>query len=183
MKLNDAAQLAGEVCGILGKHFIKILICGSIRRKKEEVNDIDIVAIRKHESEYNFGDPTLEDDIIRLDPFGAKLAKEGKAKADRFLNGTKIKRFYYKGMMVDLYLADEKTYETLVLVRTGSKDHNVRLTTLARGKGWKLKADGAGLVRTEGEGKNEKIIEYIDTTEAGILQKLLGRVPKPEERN
>jgi DNA polymerase/3'-5' exonuclease PolX len=87
-------------------------------------------------------------------------------------------------MMIDLYLADETTYETLVLIRTGSKDHNIRLTTLSKGKGWKLKASGAGLVRTNGkEGKDEEILEVIDRTEDGILQKLLGRVPKPEERN
>ena len=184
MNLQDAHKLACEVCALLGKHFDKITIAGSIRRRKADVNDIDIVALKSPESSYNFGDPTLSDDIRKLDPEGARLAAEGKASADRFLDGPAIKRFYYKDMMIDLYIADEKSWEVLILIRTGSKDHNVRLTTLAKGKGWKLKASGAGLVRTNGkEGKEEQILEYIDITENGILQKLLGRVPMPWERN
>jgi len=184
LNLQEASKLADEVCEKLSDHFAKVLVCGSIRRKKEEVNDIDIVAIPKKESEYEFGDHTLSDDIKILDPAGNVLAKHKQAGPDRFLDGPAIKRFFYFGMMIDLYLADETTYETLVLIRTGSKDHNVRLTTLAKGKGWKLKASGAGLVRTNGkEGKEEQILEVIDITENGILQKLLGRIPKPEERN
>jgi DNA polymerase/3'-5' exonuclease PolX len=179
--LKDAKDIADEVCHLLGKHFEKMTVCGSIRRKKPEVNDIDIVAIPKNK--YNFGDPTLSDNIRALDPEGFRLAQNRKAGNDRFLDGPAIKRFYYKGIMVDLYLANEKTYEVLVLIRTGSAAHNVRLTTLAKGKGWKLKAGGEGLVRVEGEGKNEKIVEDIDSTENGILLKLLGRVPLPEERN
>ena len=79
--------------------------------------------------------------------------------------------------MIDLYLATEKTFGTLVLIRTGSAEHNVRLTTLAMGQSMKLKANGDGLV----DRNNEKMV--FENTEEGILMKLLGRVPPPEQRN
>lgn len=162
----------------IGTHFIRYEICGSIRRKKPEVNDIDIVAIKKDESLYNFGEWSLDDTIQYLDPKGLEESKQlGKRGAERFLLGDKIKRFRYKDIMIDLYLANERTFETLILIRTGSKEHNVRLTTLAIGKGMKLKASGEGLVDRE----NEKMV-YEDT-ENGILMRLLGRIPPPEKRD
>jgi DNA polymerase/3'-5' exonuclease PolX len=186
MKLQDAESIAQDLLtgnGQLASHFEKWTVCGSIRRKKSEVNDIDIVAIEKPHTRYQFGEPTISQRIKRLDPTGESEAKAmGKQGAARFLDGDKIKRFQYRGMMIDLYLADEKTYGTLVLIRTGSKDHNVRLTTLAMGKGWKLFASGQGLCRV-GKTNRDMILEVIDSTEDGILLKLLGRVPKPEERN
>ncbi|HII36249.1 MAG TPA: hypothetical protein HA319_04280 [Nitrosopumilaceae archaeon] len=78
--------------------------------------------------------------------------------------------------MIDLYLANEQTFQTLVLIRTGSAEHNVRLTTIAKYKNMKLKADGKGLVD-----RNDESIIY-ENTEDGILQRLLGNVPVPEKR-
>jgi DNA polymerase/3'-5' exonuclease PolX len=186
MKLKDAEAIAQDLLignGEIASHFSKYTICGSIRRRKEEVNDIDIVAIEKPQSQYEFGEPTIGQRINLLDPAGySESQKLGNHRAARFLSGGSIKRFQYKGAMIDLYLADEKTYETLVLIRTGSKDHNVRLTTLAMGRGWKLFASGQGLCRV-GRTQRDMILEVIDSTENGILMKLLGRVPRQEDRN
>jgi len=177
MKLQEAKDIAIELISpdthLIVNHFKKMVICGSIRRKREYVHDIDIVAIQKPENVYAFGEESLNSTISKLDPAGMNSPPEEK----RFLLGDKIKRFMYKGIMVDLYLATERTFETLVLIRTGSKEHNIRLTTLAMGKNMKLKAGGEGLVDRE----NESMI-YEDT-EDGILMKLLGRIPKPEDRN
>ena len=57
------------------------------------------------------------------------------------------------GVSVDFYVADEKTWPTLLLIRTGSKAHNVAMCKLARQKGMVLHADGRGLSRlTDCEG-------------------------------
>ena len=162
--------------GHLALHFKKYMICGSIRRMKESVNDIDIVAISKPESEYGFGDKTLDDAI--------SLLHEGTT--DKPLLGEKLKRFFYRGISMDIYLANEKTFETLKLIRTGSKEHNIRLTTLARGKGLKLYANGSGLCKIKGgiyNNEPEEIMAVVENTEDGILNNLLGRVPEPEQRN
>ena len=185
MKLKDAVPvglnlISGE--GNLQTHFIKWRFCGSIRRQKEEVFDIDIVAIEKHD--YSIGEPTLDDNIKKLDPRGFEESKKlGKSGVQRFSLGESIKRFRYKDIIIDIYLADEKTYETLILIRTGSKEHNIRLTTLARGKGLKLFAGGQGLCKIHMEKNKEVIDKIVDNTEDGILLQLLGKIPKPEERD
>jgi len=190
LRYKDALEIANELCneqnGKLIQHFTQWVVCGSIRRVKEFVNDIDIVAIQKSESEYNFGEISLEDHIKALDPGGSQIAKSmDKSGAKRFLNGSKIKRFRYREIIIDLYLADEKTFETIKLVRTGSTKHNIRLVKLARQKGLKLKVSGKGLCKIKGgiyNSEPEEIIEIVENTEDGILQYLLGRIPAPEER-
>lgn len=184
MKLQDAETICQDLImgtGQLAKHFDKWTVCGSIRRKKDTVKDIDIVAIPKPESEYQFGEPSLSSWIEILDPLG-KTSGQG---VSRFLNGPAIKRFVYKEIGIDLYLADESTFETLKLIRTGSTEHNIRLTQIARSRGLKLFASGKGLCKIKGgiyNNEPEEIVEVVQNTEDGILQYLLGRVPKPEER-
>ena len=66
------------------------------------------------------------------------------------LNGQKLKRGafltgYGRGFKFDLYLATDETWATLLLIRTGSKEHNIRLCKIAQAKGGKLHADGSGV--------------------------------------
>ena len=59
--------------------------------------------------------------------------------------GPKLVQRRYKGEQIDLYLADENTWSTLVLIRTGSKEHNKTLCARAKTIGGKLHADGSGI--------------------------------------
>lgn len=176
--LQDAKDIAADLLtggGELAKHFRQWKICGSIRREKSVVKDIDIVAIPKPNNSYKFGEKDLDSYIKDLDPEGRTLPKDIK----RFLLGPKIKRFLYKGIMIDLYMANEDTFSTLCLIRTGSAEHNVTLTTLARGKGMKLFADGTGLCNIDA---NDHIINIVAATEDEILMNLLGHIPLPQSR-
>jgi len=156
MKLEDAEAIAGNVVEDLKGHCLKIEIVGSIRRKKPEVKDIDLVVIPA------IG-PGILDAVKRL-PIQGMAVK-----------GEKIVRVTLdSGINLDIYIADALTFETLKLIRTGSVEHNIRLCSIARQKGWLLKANGEGLL--DGRGN------VLDRTEDGILKMLLGHVPKPEER-
>lgn len=188
MILEDAKKICRDLLmnqGQLATHFKNYAVCGSIRRQCETVHDIDIVAIPKPESEYKFGEFSLSTWIEILDPNGFRESKKGNQDVKRFLNGHAIKRFRYAEAMIDLYLADETTFETLKLIRTGSKQHNIRLTILAREKGLKLFASGKGLCKIRGgiyNNEPEEIISVVESTEDGILQYLLKTLPKPEDR-
>jgi len=178
-ELKYAEKIAYELLEKLQSHFIRYQICGSIRRKKSTVGDIDLVAIPK--VNYKFGDESLSNFIKRIDPEGYELAKSlGKPGPKRFLDGDLIKRFTFKGISVDLYLANENTFGTLVLIRTGSKEHNIRLTSIARSKNLKLFASGKGLCEVD---ESDNIIKIISMKEDEILSTLLDYIPPPKARN
>ncbi|MBN1366607.1 MAG: hypothetical protein JW967_01600 [Dehalococcoidales bacterium] len=82
---------------------------------------------------------------------------------------------------VDFYIATPETWATLLLIRTGSREHNIKLCSLARQKGMKLHADGSGLFRVsllESE-PDERI---AGDTEDSIFKALGLPYQEPEER-
>ncbi len=140
MELGKAQRIAAEVVKVLAPYCSRIEVAGSIRRRKPLVNDIDIVLIPS--------DPwNLTGEIARL---GAVTA-----------HGAKIQRVQHQGAWIDLYMATPETWATLLLIRTGSKENNIRLCSLAKRKGWHLFADGSGLFNENGSrvaGDSEKSI-------------------------
>jgi len=133
MSLEYAESIGQEVIGVLQPYFERLEIAGSIRRRRPMVHDIDLVGIPRAATWLGFNNNlvAIADRVVRR---GAKLAT-----------------FEFKGNQVDLYYATEKTWATLLLIRTGSKENNIRLCTLARDRGWQLKANGDGLFDEYGQ--------------------------------
>ena len=121
--LNEAITIAEELKTYFLNHANKVEIVGSIRRKKEFVNDIDFVVIAK---------PFFVNSLFNLN---IKMRKLGK----------KLLEFAYKDVQVDVYFANEENFEVIKLIRTGSANHNIKLCSLAKNKGMHLFADGQGL--------------------------------------
>jgi DNA polymerase/3'-5' exonuclease PolX len=65
-------------------------------------------------------------------------------------SGPKLHSCWYRGQQVDIYIASEQTWWTLVLIRTGSRDHNIKMCSQARSMGMTLHANGSGLTRDNG---------------------------------
>ncbi len=158
MELERGRKIAAEVIKQLSPYCRKIEVAGSIRRGKLFPHDIDIVLIA--------ADPwNLESVILDL----ARPLRPG-------LQGDKLKRFVYNREQIDLYFASTATWATLLLIRTGSKESNIRLCTLAKKKGWHLSAAGAGLFDDTGS-------RVAGDTEESIYQALGLPFQRPEERN
>lgn len=157
MELEKAQKMAEAVIKRLEPYCQRIEVAGSIRRHKPTVNDIDIVLIPS--------DPwNLEHEVLSLArPFMPKLS------------GEKLKRFSYNGTQVDLYFATPQTWATLLLIRTGSKESNIRLATLAKKRGWHLAASGDGLFNEKGE-------RVAGDSEESIFRALGLPYQEPEER-
>ena len=143
ISLERAERMANEIIKRLAPYCSRIQVAGSIRRKKPSPRDIDIVLIPS--------DPwNLEHEILGL----ARPFKP-------WVSGEKLKRFNCNGVQVDLYYAEPKTWATLLLIRTGSKENNIRLCSLAKSKDWHLAASGDGLFDENGQriaGDTEKSI-------------------------
>jgi DNA polymerase/3'-5' exonuclease PolX len=130
----------------------QIEIVGSLRRQKYAVNDIDIIVIPKfiqEDDETLFGEPVqtnLLDRRLSQFCFRGTLSLEA--------NGSKIKRFIKsvdgEEVPIDIYIASKETWWTLLLIRTGSKNHNIMLAKRAIEMHMHLKADGSGLLSPGG---------------------------------
>jgi len=156
MELKRAQEIANEVIKHLAPYCQEIVVAGSIRRRKEFIHDIDLV-------------------LIPSDPWN--LEHEIGGLGIRHASGDKLKRIklYDSGVQVDLYFASDETWATLLLIRTGSKDNNIRLATLAKKKGWHLAASGDGLF-------DENLKRIAGDSEESIYAALDLPWQAPEER-
>jgi DNA polymerase/3'-5' exonuclease PolX len=146
----------------------QIEIVGSLRRQKYAVNDIDLIVIPKfiqEEDETLFGEPVqtnLLDRRLSQYCFKGTLSLES--------NGPKIKRFIKsvddEDVPIDIYISNKDTWWTLMLIRTGSKNHNIMLAKRAIEMHMQLKADGTGLLSPGGSiipiENEEHIFEHLN---------------------
>ena len=155
MELKKAQALASEIKALLEPHCEKLTVAGSIRRQRPEVRDIDIVLVAKDWWEVN-----------------SLLMRLGKVR----MSGRKLARVTMDGgVQLDIYYATPETFATLLLIRTGSKENNVRLCSLAKKRGWRLCADGSGLFDERGQ-------RIAGDSEESIYEALGLRYQVPEER-
>jgi len=154
MALERAEKIAESVVKRLSPYCKKIEVAGSIRRRKPWVNDIDLVLVPS--DLWN-----LHHEVMGL--------------GQMRMSGSKIMRVMVGSTQVDIYVADETTWATLLLIRTGSAENNIRLATRAKSRGWRLAASGDGLFNERGE-------RIAGDTELSIYQVLGLPYQKPEER-
>jgi len=107
MKYHEALKIAQEVLEQLRPHCHRCEIAGSIRRKKDEVKDIEIVAIPKP---YDIG--LFESGITTV----VNRWKMVKGK----LPCKYTQRILPQGIKLDLFLADEMNWGYIYAIRTGS---------------------------------------------------------------
>lgn len=109
MKLEAATQIANQVKKELAPFCDRIEIAGSIRRKKPEVKDIEIVAIPKP---YDVG--LFETGIATI------INRWEKVKGDLPCKYTQ--RIHPSGIKIDLFFADHLNWGIIFAVRTGSAE-------------------------------------------------------------
>jgi DNA polymerase (family 10) len=125
--IGTALPLAGRIVAALAglSEVRKISVAGSLRRFRETVGDIDILAIS--------GSPEkVIEHFTHLDE-ATRILAEGSTK------GSIVTR---DGIQVDLRVVDEESYGSALNYFTGSKEHNIRLREIAIQKGMKLSEYG-----------------------------------------
>lgn len=103
----------------------KIVVAGSIRRRKETIGDIDILIIAKKPK-------PIMDYFVSM-PEVVNTTARGETKSSVRLDA---------GLDVDLRVVEAGSYGAALNYFTGSKDHNVALRTMAIKKGYKLNEYG-----------------------------------------
>jgi DNA polymerase/3'-5' exonuclease PolX len=121
--LAQAQTLAESFAAMLGEHVERVAIAGSVRRKREDVGDLEIICLTKpYPSQPAMfdeasGDRTILDELLaQRTPLVAAGWQLG-AK-----NGTLYKQFTHitSGLNADVYVVpDERAWGSSLVVRTG----------------------------------------------------------------
>jgi DNA polymerase (family 10) len=112
----------------------KLVIAGSLRRWKETIRDIDIIATSR--------DPEAVMKVFTGMPYVSQIIAKGPTKSSVVLKD---------GIQVDIRVVEEESFGAALAYFTGSKAHNIRLREIASRAG--LKINEYGIFREKGSRK------------------------------
>lgn len=173
--LAEVESIASAIVADLEPFCTRIAPAGSIRRRKETVGDIEIVAIPRYEPAGLFGDRQANALWAHLHDANGRY---------RFTKGDKPDGRYYQlvlpahdDLQLDLFLAQPDNWGWILLMRTGSADFSAGVLTE-----WK---------RRRGFGKDQpgsvdgRLVDragsVVPTPDEETVFALVGRVPIPPE--
>lgn len=127
MRLGEAGHLVEALRQALEgtPGLVRLDAAGSFRRRVPTIGDIDLLAATTRPV-------ALAERFVSM-PGVAKVLAKGTHKCSVVLE---------EGRQVDLMMARPEAYGTFLIHFTGSKDHNVRLRSMARDRGWSLSENG-----------------------------------------
>jgi DNA polymerase (family 10) len=162
--LSDALRVAEPLLDDLRSHpaVIRCSTAGSLRRRKEVIGDIDLLASSRRPAE------VIE--YFTHQPGILKLIASGGTKASVLLEG---------GIQSDLRVVSDDEFPFALMYFTGSKEHNIVMRQRAIERG--LRLNEYGLFRSQEETRDPRLRVACDT-EADVFRELgLNFVP-PELR-
>ena len=146
MELEKAKVIAENLKSLLAPVCEKIEVAGSIRRRKPQVGDIELLVIPRYVARVDQLDREIGALMIQ-GILGFRLNKRGSR-----IYGPKNKLLVHiNGIGVDIFSTDEQCWPVALVVRTGGKETNMRIATAALRKGWRFHAYGSGFSTPDGE--------------------------------
>ena len=133
VRLDVALSLAEELVAGLAqcKAIEEVTFCGSLRRMKETIGDVDILA--------------ASDDVETVMSAFDELPMVGRTLAR---GDTKMSVITLKGVQVDLRVVPHDAWGAALIYFTGSKAHNIKIREMAVKRGWKLSEYGLFATKT-----------------------------------
>jgi DNA polymerase (family 10) len=129
--LGDALPVAEEICqhlrAVEKAETSRVEAAGSLRRMKETIGDIDILATSTSLHPVRLTEVFTSMSGVR------KVLEKGETKSSIILESN---------LQVDLRIVEEQSFGSALMYFTGSKDHNIALRKLAISKGLKLSEYG-----------------------------------------
>jgi len=161
---KEAYSIAANIIELLQPYSIRCEIAGSIRRKKSEVKDIEIVCIPKP---YQTG--LFQDGIAEV------VNQWQKVKGELEYGGCKYtQRILPQGIKLDLFFAEKENWGLIFAIRTGSAEYSHKILANAWvKKGYK--SEGGYLFQN---GKKFEVHEEKD-----LFKRIGVEYVAPEHRN
>lgn len=149
----DAMRVAEELIGELSPCCERICFAGSLRRKKQEIGDVEILYVPQiilcGDPEDLFSTPkqtNLADrTIARLENIGFLRRRKNIHGNENFGEKNKLMVHVASGIPVDLFSTSLQNWWVSLVVRTGSLETNLKLTNGAIARRGTLNAYGCGV--------------------------------------
>lgn len=171
MELQKAKAIAENLKSLLAPECRRIEVAGSIRRRKPEVSDIELLCI-----------PKYLDGVDLLDEEIKKLMAEGLLGYRRNVRGSiaygpknKLLVHLPSGIGVDVFSTTEECWWVSLVVRTGGVEMNKRIAMAAIRKGWHFQAYGRGFSTPRGD--------VVCQSEEAVFRAVGFSYPAPWERD
>ena len=160
LDLEEAEKTAAKVKATVEALCELIEVAGSIRRQKSKVHDIDFVVVAKSDGEWQRINEKLKQLKAKPNCSGNSVIKAFVPCENGFFQ-------------VDFYRAKPSTFGVLLLVRTGSAEHNMWLAGCAISMGMRIRYS---------EGLIKDGVAVAGETERGVFEALGLPHPLPSER-
>lgn len=161
--LGQAEAVGQELVAALGPSCERIEIAGSIRRRRPDVGDVELLCISRVGETVALGSNVyLEgeiDDLIARNVLEKRLNKAGRPTYGRW---NKLLVHVATGIPVDVFSTTEDNWGMALVVRTGPADWNVRMMTRFRKLGMRGHAYGGVTVnKTEVSCRTEREVFWL----------------------
>jgi DNA polymerase (family X) len=162
--ISDALPRAEPLLEALRSHpdVIRCSAAGSLRRHREVIGDIDLLASSKQ--------PSAVIEFFTTQPGILRVLAQGDTKASVLLEG---------GIQSDLRVVSDAEFSSALMYFTGSKEHNIVMRQRAIDRG--LRLNEYGLFHSKEETRDPKLLVKCRTEEE-IFEKLGLRYIPPEMR-
>ena len=130
--LHFANACAERLLAWLTPHCERIEVAGSIRRKCQDIGDVDFVCIPKMQAMADLlGNPETPKNLT-----AHEIKRRCLAEAWPIIKaGPTYLVFEGGGVQVDLWFCDEGNWGSVLMCRTGSKSHNIWIAGIAKNRG------------------------------------------------
>jgi len=149
-----ALAIADELLKTLEPACERIVIAGSLRRRKPDVGDIELLYVPAVETQRDPNDMfasreiNLADEVIRyLEAVGDLERRKNVKGSEVFGPKNKLLRHRRSGINVDLFAATQENWFNYLVCRTGPAESNLQIAMRARERGWKWNPYGVGFSR------------------------------------
>jgi len=146
--------VARELCGALNPACERLIVAGSLRRRKPAIGDVEILYLSKTGFGKDPADLFAAIQISLADQAIAALERSGVLERRKNANGSeifgsknKLMRHVATGLPVDLFAATEANWFNYLVCRTGPAESNIRIAAAAKAMGWHWNPYGAGFTK------------------------------------
>ena len=148
---TEALEVARELCAALKPACERIIVAGSLRRKKPSVGDVEILFVPRFEMRmadmFEKVRVSVADEVISTLVSNGRLStRPSKLGSVSWGPKNKLAR-HHGGIPVDLFTATDENWWNYLVCRTGPADSNARIARHAQDRGYKWNPYGSGFTR------------------------------------